>query len=126
MPEPIVFVDSSEIREGRLDEVKVMIHELTEFVETNEPRPILYQVFLDQTGRTMTVVQVHPDSESMEMHMDVAQSVFSKFQGLLQMRTMDIYGKPSQALLAAMTKKAEMLGASGVTVHDSQGGFSRL
>jgi hypothetical protein len=125
MSDPIVFVDSSEIHEGKLDDVKVLIHELAEFVETNEPRPILYQVFLDQAGHTMTVVQIHPDSESMETHMDVARSVFSKFTGLLQMRRMDIFGKPSQALLDSMTKKAEMLGAAGVTVHDLQAGFAR-
>ena len=93
MSEPIIFVDSSEVREGELEELEVAIRDLAAFVEANEPRPILYHVFLDPAGATITVVQVHPDSASMEAHMEMGGPVFARFVDLVQMRTMDIYRK---------------------------------
>jgi quinol monooxygenase YgiN len=77
MSDPIVFVDTSEIREGRLEELRRAVAELAEFVETNEADPISYQVFFSDDGRLMTVLQVHPDSASMERHMEVAGPVFA-------------------------------------------------
>lgn len=38
MSGPIVYVDRSEIREGRLEELKVAMNELVELVEVNEPQ----------------------------------------------------------------------------------------
>lgn len=126
MSEPLVFVDSSEIREGKLEELKTAIKGLVEFVEANEPAPIAYNVFFNSEGTRMTVVQIHPDSASMEFHMKVAASAFPKFADLLKLLTMDIYGKPSDALLEAMRQKARMLGLESVLVHEFHAGFTRI
>jgi hypothetical protein len=126
MSEPIVFVDSSEIREGKLKELKTAIHDLVEFVESNEPRPIAYNVYLNESGTRMTVVQVHPDSASMEFHMKVAGSAFRKFVELIRLSTMDIYGKPSDDLLEQMRQKVQMLGSATVVVHEQHAGFARF
>jgi quinol monooxygenase YgiN len=126
MTEPIVFVDSSEILEGKLEDVKTVVKELVEFVDANEPRPIAYHVYFSADGTLMTVIQVHPDSASMEFHMEAAGSVFPQFKDLLKMSTMDIYGKPSDRLLKQMRDKAKMLGAAGVVVHELQAGLSRF
>lgn len=40
MSEPIVYVDNSEIRDGKLEELKTALNELVEFVEANEPQLI--------------------------------------------------------------------------------------
>jgi len=37
---PIIYIDRSEIREGKLEELKAAMKELVELVETNEPRII--------------------------------------------------------------------------------------
>jgi hypothetical protein len=57
MAKPIVVIDTSEIIEGKLPELETDIHELAAFVESNEPRPISYNVFLNQVGMQMTVVR---------------------------------------------------------------------
>jgi hypothetical protein len=54
MSEPILYVDTSEIREGKLEELKTAMKELVEFVETNEPRLIAYNVYLNDDGNQMT------------------------------------------------------------------------
>ena len=47
MSEPILSIDTSEIQEGKLEELTTKIKALVEFVEANEPRAISYHVYLD-------------------------------------------------------------------------------
>jgi hypothetical protein len=63
MSGPILVVDSSEIRAGKLGEVKAGVEELVAFVEANEAEPLAYDIYFDDAGMLMTVVQIHPDSE---------------------------------------------------------------
>ena len=44
MSEPILSVDTSEIRDGKLEELKTAMYELVEFAGMNEPRLIAYNV----------------------------------------------------------------------------------
>jgi quinol monooxygenase YgiN len=126
MSEPIISLDTSLIRVGRLDELKRAVAELVELVRSNEPRPIVYEVFVDQTESRMTVVQVHPDSASMEYHMTVAGPAFAGFAELVTLSTLDVYGKPSEELLELLRRKVQMLGEATVNVHDLQAGFARI
>ena len=126
MSQPLVFVDTSDIHEGRLDDVRAAVAELAAFVEANEADPIAYQVFFSEDGRRMTVVQVPPDSASMERHMELAGPVFATFADLLTLRTMDVFGTPSEKVLDHLRRKAELLGAATVAVHDLQAGFERF
>lgn len=126
MSEPIVVIDTSEILEGKLPELEAAIHELAAFVESNEPRPISYNVYLNQGGTRMTVVQDHPDSASMEFHMDVAGPAFAKFEGLIRLSTMDVFGEPSDHLVEQIHQKVRLLGNATVSVHDSHAGFDRF
>jgi quinol monooxygenase YgiN len=122
----IVFLDTSEIREGKLEELRRAVAELAKFVEANEPDPISYQVFFSDDGRRMTVLQIHSDSASMERHMEVAGPVFAKFADLLVLRTIDIYGSPSEKVVEQLRRKARLLGTATVAVHDRQAGFARF
>lgn len=126
MADPIVFVDTSDIREGKLDELKRGIAELAEFVEANESDPIAYQVYLSADGRRMTVLQVHPDSASMERHMELAGPVFARFADLVDLRTVDVYGSPSEKVVEHLRRKAELLGTATVAVHEREAGFARF
>lgn len=126
MSEPLISLDTSLIRDGRLDELKEAVAELVEFVRSNEPRPIAYEIYFDEAGSRMTVVQVHPDSASMEHHMTVAGPAFAGFAELITLSTLDVYGKPSEELLELLRRKVQMLGDATVIVHDLQAGFARI
>jgi hypothetical protein len=126
MGEPLIVLDTSEIREGKREELERGIAELAAFVGSNETDPISYQVFFGDDGRVMTVLQVHPDSASMERHMELAGPVFAKFADLVVLRAVDIYGSPSEKVLEQLRRKAELLGTATVTVHDRQAGFTRF
>jgi hypothetical protein len=126
MSEPVVSIDRSEIRDGRLEELKAALKGLVEFVDANEPQPIIYNVYLNEDSTQMTVVQIHPDASSMEFHMDVAGSAFPKFSELVTLLRIDIYGKPTAKLLEQMRHKARTLGDAALVVHERLAGFSRL
>lgn len=126
MAEPIVYIDRSEVREGKLGALRAAIGELAEFIEANVPRAISYGVYLDETGSKMTVVQIQPDSAALEFHMRVGSPAFAKFRDLIKLTAIEVYGDPSAHLLKQLYEKAAMLGGGSVAVHKLQGGFTRF
>lgn len=126
MSEPIVIIDSSEVREGKLDDLKAAMKELVEFALAKEPRMIAYNVYLSEDGNRVTVLQVHPDSASAEFHMNVAGPAFAKFVEFIKMSGIDVYGRPSHDLQERLRLKAKMLGSGTVAVHELHAGFSRF
>ena len=126
MSEPIIYIDRSEIREGKLEELKTAMNELIEFIEANEAQLIAYNVYFNEDGTRMAVVHVHPDSASLEFHMKVAGPAFPKFAEFIQLLTIDVYGKPSDDLLEQTRQKARMLGNGTVLVHELHAGYARL
>jgi hypothetical protein len=124
--DPLVVIDSSEIREGRIDELKTALTKLVEFVEANEAEPIAYSIYIDEVDSRMTVMQIHPSSASMELHLRLAGPVFREFTELVVLSRIDFYGTPSDALLEQMRQKAQMLGSATVVVNKLHAGFARF
>ena len=125
MPQPIVYIDVSTIREKKLDDLRPAMNDLAVFVEANVPRLISYAFFLDADQTEMTVVAVHPDSESLQFHMDVGADEFRKFAPLIELSRIEVYGRVSEAVLDRLHQKARMLGAGTVAVHEFYAGFAR-
>lgn len=126
MSELLVLIDSSEIRPGKLEEVKAGLRELVDFVDANEPRPLAYSMYLNKEGTRMTVVQIHPDSASVELHMKVAAPIFARFADLIKLSTMDVYGTPSTGLLQQLEQKVRLLGGATIATHELHAGFTRF
>jgi hypothetical protein len=126
MSSPLVYVDTSEVREGALEELKGAIAELAEFIEANEPQLIAYNTYLSEDGRKMTVMHVHTDPASLDFHMDVAGARFERFADLVDLKSIHVYGEPSEKALGQLHEKARLLGTGGVTVQALHAGFSRL
>jgi hypothetical protein len=126
MSQPIVYVDTSEVRSGRLDELKAAMAELTRFVEANEPRLFAYHVYFSDDGARMTVLHVNPDLASLRFHMDVAGPLFEPIGEFITMLAIDVFGQPDEAVVESLRQKAEMLGGATVRVHDLHAGFDRL
>lgn len=126
LPDPIVYIDRSDVHEGKFEELKAGIRGLVGFVETHEPQLIAYGFYLDEDAGRMTVVAVHPDSTSLEFHMDIAGSEFRKLAQLITLRAIDVYGGVSERVLELLREKAAVLGERGsVVVHERYAGFVR-
>ena len=126
MPDALVYVDTAEVREGALEELKEGMKELVHFVEANESRLIAYNVYFSDDGTRMTVVHVHPDSASLEYHMEVAGPFFRRFVELVTLSSINVYGELSEGLLAQLQEKAQLLGRGAVEVDALHAGFTRF
>jgi hypothetical protein len=126
MSEPLLYVDTSEVREGALEELKGAIKELVEFIEANEPQLIAYNVCLSDDGSQMTVVHLHIDSASLDYHMEVAGPAFRRFADLITLSSIRVYGEPSDKAVRQLKEKARLLGSGDVIVHRPLAGFARF
>lgn len=128
MSDLILYVDTSDVREGALEALKAGMKELTDFVEANEPRIIAYNVYFDHEGTRMTVVHAHADSASFEHHLEVAGPLFRRLAELVTLTAIHIYGEPSEKVMKQSHEKAQMLGrgAVPVVVEPLFAGFNRL
>jgi hypothetical protein len=127
MPDPIIYVDRSLIVEGRLEQLKRGIRALVALVERREPRLSSYGFFIDEERMRMTVIAIHPDSASLEFHLDLAGPEFRKLKELVELTEIEVYGPLSDTALAQLQEKARMLGRGGkVVVLEAEAGFARV
>jgi hypothetical protein len=87
---------------------------------------LVHQSQGSEDGSEVSVVQVHPDADSMLFHMQVArQHIESAIENLLDVGGIQIYGPPNDAVLE-MTRQ---LSGSGVPISVKPhhlAGFTRL
>jgi hypothetical protein len=125
MSEPFIFIGTHSLKEGKLEDFEKYEHELVELVEANEPRLIAFHIFLNQDGTQAATVQVHPDADSMEFHMQVlGQKISEAYEFLERTERIEVYGTPSDQVLEMMRQ----LAGSGVPLSvkvNHLGGFTR-
>ena len=124
--QPLVYVDTSEVREGALGQLREAIGTLAAFVEQNEPQLVSHGVYFSEDGRRMTVVHVHADAASLDHHMEVAGPRFAAFADLVRPSSIHIYGDPSEKALGQLRDKVRLLGSGDVVVHRPHAGFARV
>lgn len=125
MSQPIVYIDTSVVRDGKLEELEEAMKGLAAFVKENVPQLISYGFFFNEDRTRMTVVAVHPDSASLAFHMDVGAEEFRKFGKFLDLLSIEVYGRVSDAVREQLHQKAQMLGKGTVAIHDFYAGFAR-
>jgi hypothetical protein len=127
MSEPIVYLDHSAIRSPDVEGLRQAVTNLTEFVRAREPQLLVYGFAIDEALATLRVVAVHPDSASLATHLAIGGPEFRKVGAFIDLQLIDIFGRPSAAVLKQLEQKAAMLGASArVSVHELTSGFERL
>ncbi len=125
--EPIVYIDHSDIREGSLEELKAGVRRLVDFIDAREPQLVTYGFYIDEDAAKMTVVAVHPDSASLELHLDIGSAEFRKLAHLLTLTAIECYGRPSERALEQLRHKAATLGDGGTVVSIGRfAGFTHL
>ncbi|MET4589695.1 hypothetical protein [Arthrobacter sp. 754] len=125
MSEFVVYLDTSDVRPGKLAELKAAMAELASFVDANEPRIIAYNVYFSGDGTRMSVLNIHPDIASLEFHLKVAGPRFPPIAPLVTLRTIEIFGPVSEGLARQLEGKTQLLGGS-VIIRDHHAGFARV
>jgi len=116
-----VYVDRSRILPGKADALEVAAGRLVEHVSANKGRVLSYGIYFAADGSGMTVVHVHPDSASLEALLQAIAPVLTPFRDLLQLEAIDVYGSPSEAVMAQLHAKTQLLGGS-IAVHSRVAG----
>jgi hypothetical protein len=124
--EPIVYLDFSEIRDGDLEALKERIQRLISALEPHEPQLVTYGFYLNERAREMTVTAVHPDSASLELHMEIGRDEFRKVGELIALKQIHVYGRISDRAREMLEQKAKMLGGAGLVVSERFAGFDHL
>lgn len=124
MSEPFIFIGTHRIKEGKLEDFKKDFQELSELVESNEPRVIAFNAYIDDEGTEVAIVQVHPDADSMEFHMQVVREHIERaYREFLDATTsLQVFGKLSDAALEMMRQAS---GVSPSVKPSHVGGFTR-
>jgi hypothetical protein len=124
---PLIFIATNRLKPGRLDSERARVPGLVEFVEANEPRLIAFNEYVNEAGDEVSVVQVHPDADSMEAHIAiVAQRARAAYAETLDATVrIQVFGQPSEEMLAALKQQA----GEGVEIAlhtEHLGGFTRV
>jgi hypothetical protein len=114
MAGPFIFVGSHRVRGGKLEELRADAVSLAKFVEDREPQLLGFNIYLSEDGTEATVVQIHPDAESMLTHMQVAVEHIEKgAEELLETQEIRIFGTPNTAVLDMIAQLTQ----TGVPIH---------
>lgn len=125
MTGPFIYVGTWTIKDGRLDDAKKFLEEHADLIETNEPRLISFNIYLDKGAGTVGVVQVHPDSASMELHMQlIAEHLSGAFDYLETTVSVHYYGTKSEHLSKLLAPWEEP-GAPVTNLPTYLAGFTR-
>jgi len=127
MSEPFIFIGTHRLKEGKLEAARGMNQWLTELVESNEPRVIAFNAYANDDGTEVSVVQVHPDADSMLFHMQLLSQhmtgAYAEEGPLDETTSIQLYGEPGDTVLEMI--KQFNPGVPLVVHPHGLGGFTR-
>jgi quinol monooxygenase YgiN len=123
MAEPLIFTNTTAIKEGQLEAWVKYFREFAEAIEAQEPRLLHFTMYVDESGTEETIVQIHPDAASMRTHLAVMADhghVAAEYLDFTRSTTR-LYGAPDDDLIAQIRGYG-----IPVTVARPAEGFHRL
>jgi quinol monooxygenase YgiN len=127
MAAPFIFIGTHKVKPGKLEEFEAWFaNYIDTTVEPNEPRLLLFEAYTDPKANVVSVVQVHPDAESMVHHMEViTDHVTTAYANFLERESQyQIYGTPRAGVLELVQ---QMDGSDEApTSQEPFAGFTRL
>jgi len=128
MAEPFIFIGTHTVKAGKFQEFEKFFAEFCEsVVEANEPRLLSFHGYANGAENEVTVVQVHPDAESMVTHMGfITEHVSRAYAELLDGSTsrIQVYGNPRGGVVEMIESMIQQ--GAQVEVKAPFTGFNRL
>ena len=130
MTAPFIFIGTHKIKPGRREEFKKYFAQFSSnVVEPEEPRLHSFYGYTAPDSDYVTIVQVHPDADSMVTHMKVGMEHFATAYAeyLEPESTLQIYGNLTEDLIQTISAATQTDGdGSSVTIREPFTGFDRL
>jgi quinol monooxygenase YgiN len=127
MAAPFIFIGTHKVKPGKLGEFEAWFADYCNTtVEPNEPRLLSFNAYVNPDANEVTVVQVHPDAESMVHHMSViTEHVGRAYADFLERGSRwQVYGTPRAGVLELVQQMAGS--AEPLTSQEPFAGFTRL
>jgi quinol monooxygenase YgiN len=127
MGAPFIFIGTHKVKPSKFEEFKAWFADYCDTtIEPNEPRLLSFTAYADPDRNEVTVVQVHPDAESMVHHMSViTDHVVRAYADFLERESRwQIYGTPRAGVLELVQQMAGS--ESTPTSQEPFAGFTRL
>lgn len=126
MFDPIVFISSHRIKEGKLEGFKEHYRQGTELLKEEKPGTVAFLSYVDEDGDEVRIIHVFPDQQAMDVHMEgVAERSEGAYE-FLEPQAFEIYGQPSEGVMEMMRQSAEMRGMALDLRPEWIGGYLRL
>ena len=130
MTTPFIFIGTHKIKPGKREAFKAYFATYcSDIVEPQEPRVHSFYGYISPDSDLVTIVQVHPDAESMATHMKVGVEHFGEAYAeyLETESTLQIYGTLTADLIQTISAAAQTEGNDeSVTIREPFTGFDRL
>jgi hypothetical protein len=128
MEAPFIFIGTHKVKPGKLEELKAWFAEYCDTtIEPNEPRLLAFHAYANPDANEVTVVQIHPDAESMVYHLSIiTEHVARAYADFLERRgSWQIYGTP-RAGVREMIQQLAGIEDANLTSQEPFAGFTRL
>ena len=125
MSEPLIFITKHTVKEGRVRDLEHVTDEFLKFVHANEPRVLAVAAYLTDKRDQLSLVQIHPDPESLDFHLQVAGDKIHAALNVVDNDSVELYGTPGPTTRSLL----DQIASAGVTVVEYPapvGGFDRL
>jgi hypothetical protein len=105
---PLIFIATNELRPGAVEAEAQRARDFAEFVEANEPQLLAFHEYVDEASSEVTIIQVHPDASSMELHLQLVRERAAQAfqQTLVQTTRVQVLGTPSEEMLRSLHRQA--------------------
>jgi len=126
MAGPFILIARNRLNPGRLEAEKARVPGLVDFIEAREPRLVAFNEYANEAGTEVAVVQIHPDTDSFEFHMEaVRDRAFRAYQETLDATTgIEVFGSPTPRIMEMLRQAAG--GGVQYRLHlHHLGGFTR-
>jgi quinol monooxygenase YgiN len=108
------------IEEGKIEEYKKLVQDMSRVVEANEPDTINYQFYLNRSETKSIVHETYSNSEAVIVHNNgvASETILPKIFSVSRISRFDVYGNPSEELQKLLT-------SFGPQTYNLFAGFSR-
>jgi quinol monooxygenase YgiN len=108
------------IEQGKIEEYKKLIKEMSKMVEANEQDTMNYQFYLNKDETKCIVYETYVNSEAALAHNDgvASRTILPKIFSLAKVSRFEVYGDPSEEL-------ENLLASFGAETFSLFAGFSR-
>jgi quinol monooxygenase YgiN len=101
----IHFIAEFDIEEGKIEEYKKLVKEMSLMVKATEPETLNYQFYINQDNTKCIVHETYSNSEAVFAHANGVASkiILPKIFNVARISKFDVYGNPCEELQKVLT-----------------------